>query len=93
MTAFVDLAEIDPMYFDRSYWMAPPEKNAPKGTERAYALLVEAMRQSGRAALATFVMRERQHLPPSAHARRPGTRDPGFRDEIVERHRLRQPSR
>jgi DNA end-binding protein Ku len=62
VTAFVDLAEIDPMYFDRSYWMAPPEKNAPKGTERAYALLAEAMRQSGRAAIATFVMRERQHV-------------------------------
>jgi DNA end-binding protein Ku len=62
VTAFVDLAEIDPVYFERSYWMAPPEKNAPKGTERAYSLLAEAMRRSNRAALATFVMRERQHL-------------------------------
>ncbi len=62
VTAFVDMAEIDPVYFDRSYWLAPPEKHAPKGSERAYSLLAEAMRRSGRAALATFVMRERQHL-------------------------------
>jgi DNA end-binding protein Ku len=61
VSAFVDLAEIDPVYFNRSYYLAPPGK-AGKGAERAYALLREAMLRSRKVALATWVLREKQHL-------------------------------
>lgn len=62
VSAFVDLEEIDPVYFDRPYYLAPPSKGAGKGGERAYALLRDAMAQANKIALATFVMRERQYL-------------------------------
>jgi DNA end-binding protein Ku len=54
---FVSLAEIDPIYFDRSYYVAPQ-----RGAERPYALLLEAMRRAARVAVARFVLRTRQHL-------------------------------
>ena len=54
---FVDLAEIDPMYFDKAYWLAPD-----KGNPKPYALLAEAMASSGRVAIARFVMRSKQYL-------------------------------
>ncbi|MBK5222038.1 MAG: Ku protein [Acidimicrobiia bacterium] len=54
---FVDLADIDPIYFDRPYWLAPD-----KGNPKPYALLAEAMATSGRVAIARFVMRQKQHL-------------------------------
>ena len=62
VSAFVDLAEIDPVYFDRTYYLAPPAKGGGKGAERAYALLREAMLASNKVALATFVLREKQYL-------------------------------
>ena len=62
VTAFVELSEIDPLYFDHAYYLAPPDKKAVRGTEKAYALLAEAMRRSGKVALATFVLREKQYL-------------------------------
>lgn len=54
---FVKLEEIDPVYYDRTYYVTPAE-----GGAKAYRLLVEAMSESGRIALARFVMRERQNL-------------------------------
>lgn len=54
---FVELASVDPMYFERTYYLLPGE-----GGARAYQLLLEAMRESGRAAVAQFVMHEKQHL-------------------------------
>jgi DNA end-binding protein Ku len=54
---FVDYDSIDPIYFDRTYYLGPQE-----GAEKVYALLVKAMGDSGRAAIAKFVMRDRQHL-------------------------------
>ncbi len=54
---FVKLEEIDPIYFDKAYYIAPAD-----GSSKAYKLLVEAMNHSGRIALARFVMRERQNL-------------------------------
>lgn len=62
VSAFVGLDEIDPVYFDRPYYLAPPGKGSSKGGVRAYALLREAMVRSSKVALATFVMRERQYL-------------------------------
>jgi DNA end-binding protein Ku len=55
--AFVDLDEIDPIYFDRPYYVGPQ-----MGAERAYALLVEAMREQRKVAIARFVMRNKESL-------------------------------
>lgn len=60
--AFVDLAEIDPVYFDRPYYVAPAGKKVGKGAEHAYALLAEAMRRADKVAVASFVMRDKQYL-------------------------------
>jgi len=55
---FVDLDEIDPIYFNRTYWLAPT------GDEyaRPYALLRQAMSATNRAAIGTFVMRGKEYL-------------------------------
>lgn len=54
---FVDLDEIDPVYFDSTYYMVPD-----KGAAKAYALLLEAMRASKKVAIARVVLRQKQHL-------------------------------
>ncbi len=54
---FVDLADIDPIYYDQTYYLAP-EKTAA----RAYRLLHDAMKASGKVAVATFVLRTRESL-------------------------------
>src|SRR5258707_8230914 len=54
---FVDLESIPPLYFDRSYFLAPSE-----GSEKAYKLLSETMEKSGLAGIATFVMRGKEYL-------------------------------
>jgi DNA end-binding protein Ku len=54
---FVKTEEIDPIYFERTYYLAPQE-----GSEKVYALLVRALEETGLVGVATFVMRERQHL-------------------------------
>jgi DNA end-binding protein Ku len=54
---FVDLEEIDPIYFDRPYYLGPQP-----GAERAYALLVQAMAEQKKIAVARFVMRNKESL-------------------------------
>jgi DNA end-binding protein Ku len=54
---FIDLAEVDPVYFDRPYYLVPL-----KGGEKSYRLLAEAMRRTNRAGLAKFVLGEREYL-------------------------------
>ena len=54
---FVPYGEIDPIYFDRSYYLGPAE-----GAEKVYALLVTAMKNADLAGIATYVMRKKQHL-------------------------------
>ncbi|MDX6610358.1 MAG: end-binding protein Ku [Solirubrobacterales bacterium] len=54
---FVDIAEIDPIYFDSPYYLGPAD-----GAERAYALLARAMEESGKVAIARFVFRNKEHL-------------------------------
>jgi DNA end-binding protein Ku len=54
---FVDLDEIDPIYFNQPYYLGPD-----KGAEKAYALLVQAMEESRKAAIARFVLRNKEHL-------------------------------
>jgi DNA end-binding protein Ku len=54
---FVPHEEIDPIYFERTYYLGPEE-----GSERVYALLTRALETSGLAGISKFVMRDRQHL-------------------------------
>ena len=54
---FVDLDDIDPIYFDHPYYLGPD-----KGAERAYALLVKAMEDAHKVAIARFVLRNRESL-------------------------------
>jgi DNA end-binding protein Ku len=54
---FVDLADIDPIYYETTYYLVP-EKSAAK----AYRLLLEAMRRTGKVAVASFVLRTREAL-------------------------------
>src|SRR5215204_4784015 len=58
--AFADLAEIDPIYFDHPYYLAPVGDS--DGTRRAYQLLVEAMGREERVAIGRFVMRTKEYL-------------------------------
>jgi DNA end-binding protein Ku len=54
---FVDLHEVDPVYWERPYYLGPAE-----GSEKSYVLLREALERSERIALANFVMRSKQYL-------------------------------
>lgn len=54
---FIDLDEIDPLFYDAAYYVAPD-----KATLKPYALLVQAMEESGKVAIARFVMRSKQYL-------------------------------
>src|SRR5687768_16647839 len=54
---FVDLDDIDPIYFEQPYYLAPD-----KGAAKAYALLVQAMKESRKVAIARFVLRNKEHL-------------------------------
>jgi DNA end-binding protein Ku len=53
---FVKLGEIDPLYFDTSY------HSAPDGNARAYGLLLQAMEDAGKIAVARVILRTRSHL-------------------------------
>jgi DNA end-binding protein Ku len=54
---FVDLAEIDPILYDQPYYVVPGT-----GAAKAYRLMLEAMRDSGRVAIARVVLRQKEHL-------------------------------
>jgi DNA end-binding protein Ku len=58
--AFVDLTDVDPIYFDHPYFLVPAGDS--EGTLRAYRLLVEAMGRHDRVALGRFVMRTKEYL-------------------------------
>jgi DNA end-binding protein Ku len=57
---FVDLAEVEPIYFDHPYFLVPAAED--DGTKRAYRLLTEVMGQTERAALGSLVMRTKEYL-------------------------------
>jgi len=57
ITDFVNLDDIDPEYFDKPYYLAPLKKNA-----KAYALLREALKRSGKVGIAKVVIRSREYL-------------------------------
>ena len=54
---FVPYEQIDPMYFERTYYLGPQP-----GAEKVYRLLVEAMEQAGLAAVVEYFFRDREHL-------------------------------
>ena len=54
---FVDLAEIDPMFFDEPYFLAPE-----KAGDRAYGLLRDALAKAGKVGISKVVLRTREHL-------------------------------
>ncbi|MFD0277282.1 Ku protein [Kitasatospora sp. NPDC127111] len=55
---FVDLAEVDPIFFDKTYYLGPRGKEYAK----VYALLVEALEHANKAGLAMFSMRGKEYL-------------------------------
>ena len=57
LTDFVPYEEIDPIYFEKTFYLGPQE-----GAEKVYSLLVRAMENSELAALGTYIMRDREHL-------------------------------
>jgi DNA end-binding protein Ku len=54
---FVDLAEIDPMFFDTPYYLEPQ-----KGGKKAYALLRDTLKETGKVGIARVVIKTKQHL-------------------------------
>ena len=57
IVAFVPLSEVERIYLDRAYYLGPD-----KGGDRAYRLLVEALKETGRAALGQYAVRGQQYL-------------------------------
>lgn len=57
LQTFVPLEEIEPIYFERAYFLTPAG-----GSNKAYRLLANVMEKSGRAGIATFVMRAKEYL-------------------------------
>ncbi|GAC1299850.1 MAG: Ku protein [Vulcanimicrobiaceae bacterium] len=85
---FVDLAEIDPMFFDKPYYLEPEKRG-----RHAYALLREALKDSGKVGIAKVVIRSREHLAalkPSGDALVLELMH--FADEIVESGTLELPA-
>lgn len=58
VTDFVELASIDPVFYDRTYWLAPTDAAA----QRAYELLSAAMSERGKVGIGTVVMRNKEYL-------------------------------
>lgn len=55
--SFADMSEVDPIYFEKPYYLGPD-----KGADKAYVLLREALRKSGKVGITKFVLRNREHL-------------------------------
>jgi DNA end-binding protein Ku len=77
---FVDLADIDPIFYDAAYFLAPD-----KATTKPYALLAEAMERSQKVGIARFVMRSKQYLAAvrPKDGQRPRGRDGGTADRVA----------
>lgn len=81
---FVFLEQIDPIFFEQSYYLVPD-----KGSAKAYILLLEAMRQSKKVAVARMVLRNKQYLTtirPNGRTLTLSTMH--FADEIVSQEQL-----
>lgn len=73
VNGFVELEEVEPAFFDRTYYMAPRSKEY----ERVYGLLSTALAETGKAGVATFVMHGREYLVALR-----------ARDDVLELHTL-----
>ena len=81
---FVELDQIDPIYYDHPYYLVPD-----KGADKAYNLLLTAMRESGRVAIARVVLRTKEYLTairPTGDVLTMATML--FADEVVPRDQL-----
>jgi DNA end-binding protein Ku len=58
INTFVELDDIDPVHFQKTYWLAPAKDEYGK----SYSLLLQAMKKTNRAGIATFVMRGKEYL-------------------------------
>lgn len=58
INSFVELDEIDPIHFQKTYWLAPSKEEYGK----SYGLLLQAMEKTNRAGIASFVMRGKEYL-------------------------------
>jgi DNA end-binding protein Ku len=83
---FVELDEIDPIYFDHPYFLVPG-----KGGAKSYRLLLEAMRDTGKVAIARIVLRSRERLVAiRPHGRSMLMTTMNFGDEIQSTANLRE---
>ena len=57
IVSFVPLATVDPIYYDKAYYLAPDKRGA-----KPYGLLMQAMKKSGRCALATWAWKGKQYV-------------------------------
>jgi DNA end-binding protein Ku len=55
--SFIDIDEVDPVYYDRTYYVAPQE-----ASNKPYTLLLEALKQTGKAAVGKLVLSSKEHL-------------------------------
>jgi DNA end-binding protein Ku len=55
---FIDVREVDPIYFEKTYYVGPAES----GTEKSFALLTKAMEKKGRVGIGKLFMRDREYL-------------------------------
>jgi DNA end-binding protein Ku len=82
---FVELAQIDPIYYENTYWLVPDGE----GAKKSYQLLVSAMEEEQQVGVGTVVLRDKQHLA----AVRPldgvlAMSTMRFADEVVERSEI-----
>src|SRR3978361_2249912 len=57
LVSFIPLRAVDPIYYDKAYYLAPDKRGA-----KPYALLLEAMRESGRCALARWAWKGKEYV-------------------------------
>jgi DNA end-binding protein Ku len=57
IVSFIDIEEVDPVYYDRTYYVAPQET-----ASKPYTLLLEALKQTGKAAVGKLVLSSKEHL-------------------------------
>ena len=85
---FVELSEIDPIYYDRPYYVVPGNRGA-----RSYRLLFEAMRETEKVAVARVILRSRERLVAIRPAREVLVMTTmSFADEVVEQEQLKASS-
>jgi DNA end-binding protein Ku len=85
---FVKLEEIDPMFFDEPYYLAPE-----KGGDKAYTLLREALANSGRVGIAKVVIKTREHLAAVKPMGKALVMElMHFADELVDANELKLPA-